>query len=58
MTEQPQTTFATIAEAEKAITDAGYRRDSQRHVWVSPISNTTVKVVRDNATMKFYLQKA
>lgn len=37
-------TYATIALAEKAITDAGYQRDAQRHIWAS--GNNTAKVVR------------
>lgn len=40
------TTYATIAEAEKAITDAGYVRDAQRHIWVNGVK--TAKVVRAN----------
>ena len=55
MTEQ--TAYDTIAEAEASIIASGYRRDSVRHVWVSPISNTTIKVVR-TAGNKFALEKA
>jgi len=36
--------YPTIAAAEKAITDAGYIRDSQRHIWVNGAK--TAKVVR------------
>ena len=39
-----ETAYATIAEAEKAITAAGYQRDAQRHVWVN--GTKTAKVVR------------
>lgn len=50
-------TYGTIAEAEKAITDAGYVRDQQRHIWVHPGTQKTAKVVRaDNS--QFFVEWA
>jgi hypothetical protein len=47
------TYYETIALAEKAITDAGYVRDSQRHIWVN--GNKTAKVMREGPSYKFYV---
>lgn len=50
-------TYATIAEAEGAITAAGYVRDSQRHVWVN--GQKTAKVVRivdDENNLRFSVE--
>lgn len=49
--------YATIAAAEKAITDAGYVRDSQRHIWVHPGTQKTCKVVRTEK-LQFIVQGA
>lgn len=46
--------YARIALAEKAITDAGYVRDNQRHLWISP-DGKTAKVMRE-APGKFFVQ--
>lgn len=56
MTEAETPTYATIAQAEKAITDAGYRRDAQRHIWVQ--DGKTAKVVRtgDKNNLQFSVQ--
>lgn len=55
MTEDSTSTYATIAEAEAAITGAGYIRDTQRHVWAK--GNDSVKVVR-TPDMRFRIEKA
>lgn len=47
-----ETYYDTIASAEKAITDAGYVRDNQRHIWVK--GDKTAKVMRE-APGKFYV---
>lgn len=47
-----------VAAAEKAITDAGYVRDNQRHIWVNP-AGKTAKVMREEPGKfwpKFYVQ--
>lgn len=46
--------YPTIALAEKAITDAGYRRDNQRSIWVND-TGKTAKVLREEPG-KFYVQ--
>lgn len=47
--------YDRVAKAEKAITDAGYTRDNQRHVWVS--GTKTAKVMREEPD-KFYIEWA
>jgi hypothetical protein len=47
--------YPRIAQAEQAITDAGYVRDSQKHVWVNRDTGKTAKVVREEPG-KFYIQ--
>lgn len=46
--------YARIALAEQVIQDAGYVRDSKRHVWVNS-AGKTAKVVREEPG-KFYVQ--
>lgn len=50
-------TYATIAEAEAVITNAGYVRDQQRHIWVQPDTGKTCKVVRTD-NLRFFVQTA
>jgi hypothetical protein len=45
--------YDTIALAEKAITDAGFTRDTQRHIWVN--GSKTAKVMREGPPYKFYV---
>jgi hypothetical protein len=45
--------YETIALAEKAITDAGYVRNGQKHIWVN--GSKTAKVVREGPPWKFYV---
>lgn len=52
---EPTVYYPRIALAEKAITDAGYVRDNQRHIWVNSNTNKTAKVMRE-APGKFYVQ--
>jgi hypothetical protein len=46
--------YPTIARAEQAIIDAGFKRDPQRALWVHPGTGKTAKVMRD-ASGKFYV---
>jgi hypothetical protein len=45
--------YGTVALAEKAITDAGYVRDKQKHIWVK--GDRTAKVMREGPPYKFYV---
>lgn len=47
--------YATVALAEQAIIDAGYRRDAARALWVNP-EGKTAKVVHEAG--KFYVQRS
>lgn len=48
-TDEPGT-YATIAQAEAALTSSGYQRDAARHVWVQRESGKTAKVVKSAET--------
>lgn len=59
MSEDQPATYATIAEAEKAITDAGYIRDAAQHIWVQRDSGKKCKVVRGGENnLRFFVQSA
>ena len=45
--------YPRIAQAEQAITDAGYVRDSRRHVWVN-MAGKTARVIREEPG-KFFI---
>lgn len=47
--------FDRIVKAEKAIADADFTRDVQRHIWVN--GNKTAKVMREEPG-KFYVEWA
>lgn len=55
MNDNAPTTYATIAEAEAAITAAGYQRDNQRHVWVQSGRTATVLRTTDDPP-KFFIK--
>lgn len=46
--------YLSVALAEQAIIDAGYKRDPQRAMWVNA-AGKTAKVMRE-ASGKFYVQ--
>lgn len=41
--------YKTVADAEQAIRDAGFRREVSRAMWVHPTSGKTARVVRAGA---------
>lgn len=45
--------YATVAQAEQAILDAGYARNAQRALWVNA-AGKTAKVMREEPN-KFYV---
>jgi hypothetical protein len=49
------TYYPTVALAEKAIVDAGYVRDNQRHVWTNNGKTAKVMRERDELAWKFYV---
>jgi len=56
VTTDVQPTFATIAEAEQALKDAGFQRDKARAMWYNLQTRASAKVA--GLFLRFYIKPA